>query len=57
MRPTGPGRRIRSRCARCDRYTCFLEDRQAMEHTMAVQEHARDACAQDGQLLLPTESP
>ncbi|MER6406217.1 hypothetical protein ABT269_22415 [Streptomyces viridosporus] len=26
-----------------------------MEHTMAVQDHARDDCAPDGQLLLPTE--
>ncbi|WP_327411212.1 hypothetical protein OG458_42315 (plasmid) [Streptomyces sp. NBC_01281] len=43
---------IWSRCTRCGWYACFLEDRQAMEHTMAVQDHARDACAPHGQLPL-----
>ncbi|MEU7291467.1 hypothetical protein AB0A81_40765 [Streptomyces flaveolus] len=44
-----------SRCTRCGWYACFLEDQQAMEHTMAVQDHARDACELDGQMLLPTD--
>lgn len=45
---------IWSQCTRCDWYACFLEDQQAMEHTMTVADHARDACAADGQLpLLP----
>lgn len=46
---------IWSRCTRCGWYACFLEDQQAMEHTMAVQDHAQDACAPDGQLPLPTQ--
>ncbi|HLU99612.1 MAG TPA: hypothetical protein VKZ89_22515 [Thermobifida alba] len=48
---------IWSRCIRCGWYACFLEDQQAMEHTMAVQDHARDACAPNGQLPLPMPEP
>ncbi|MER5888042.1 hypothetical protein ABT160_29845 [Streptomyces sp. NPDC001941] len=49
---------IWSTCTRCGWYACFLEDQQAMEHTLAIQEHARDACAlPDGQLPLPTGTP
>ncbi|MEU2057136.1 hypothetical protein [Streptomyces bungoensis] len=53
-RPRDPRTFIWSQCTRCDWYACFLEDQQAMEHTMAVQEHARDACETDGQLALLT---
>lgn len=52
-RPQDPRTFIWSRCTRCGWYACFLEDQQAMEHTMAVQDHARDACETDGQLTLP----
>ncbi|MER7195769.1 hypothetical protein [Streptomyces flaveolus] len=54
-RPNDTRTFIWSRCTRCGWYACFLEDQQAMEHTMAVQEHARDACEPDGQMLLPTD--
>ncbi|MFD8900551.1 hypothetical protein [Streptomyces ardesiacus] len=46
---------IWSRCTNCHWYACHLEDQQAMEHTMAVRDHARDACASDGQLPFPIE--
>ncbi|MFE8941179.1 hypothetical protein ACFYNX_27355 [Streptomyces sp. NPDC007872] len=56
-RPTDARTFIWSTCTRCGWYVCFLEDQQAMEHTMAVKEHARDACASDGQLSLLIAEP
>ncbi|MFF8478693.1 hypothetical protein [Streptomyces sp. NPDC015414] len=54
-RPNDPRTFIWFRCTRCDWYACFLEDQQAMEHTVAVQDHAHDACETYGQLPLPTD--
>ncbi|GAA4627001.1 hypothetical protein GCM10023196_037510 [Actinoallomurus vinaceus] len=51
-RPKDTATFIWSVCQRCRWYACHREDRQSMEHTIQVWDHARTSCEDGGQRSL-----